>query len=1148
MIFHSRRTLLWVALIATGLLQASAVLPAQEHSLEIVEIEKHFHPATGKLHFIKGPGKSPLPLPKGVEPDLKDPLQALRHHGSHFGIDAPEVQLVRLRTEKCSVGQIHHTFQQVYRGVDVLTGVVKVHLASDGTPLSINGAYYPIPKKLEIAPKILADQALILAARELGQEALIETSAPQLVIVNPGWYGDDPIESPVLAHHLVAEGAEMLAENILVDARTGVVLDHWPAVHSALLREIYDGSGGGGLPGVLARTEGSAASGDIDIDNSYDTAGELYRVLFDSLGRDSLDGAGGALVVTANWVDSICPNAIWNGSQGAFCAGLGTDDVIAHELAHGLTQFTANLIYQNQSGQLNEAMSDIFGEVIDLWNGDASVAGSPGGTPWPIPGTSGPGLDTPNTARTGCGDGSARWRMGEETSLGAIRDMMFPECFNDPPSTTDPLYNQNACGPFDNGGVHIGSGVLNHSFAMLVDGKTYNGQTITPIGLTKATAVYFRALTVYMTQGTNFPEAEVHMNQAAADLVNTNPIDPRTGVGGGVFTQADADMVAAAMIAVGMSELVCGQVPPGPPPANDDCGGAVPVFLGLNSIDSNNATTGGPGPDDSLCPGTAVGDCGNDIWYSYSPPENGLLSVTTCNIASWDTTLQIYAGDCGALDMIACNGDFSGCNNWTSQVDDVAVTGGSNYFIRVSSWSAGTTGTGDIDVTFVPDVGPGVENCTNGVDDDGDGLIDCEDADCAGNPACIPPAAGDECVSAEIASLGINPFDSTAATTGTDPTPDPATCNQGFGSMTGDIWFLYEPTQTGALFVSTCSPGSFDTDLVAYSGSCSSLITLACNGDVTQNTSPTCQQYWSELTIDVIAGESYWFRIGAWGTPHPGNGLPGPGALTLDLSPSGPVENCSNGTDDDGDGLIDCEDPDCSVDPACVPAVEGDECDTALIAALGSNPVDTTAATTGTDPIDSANCAGTFLGEFVQDVWYEFTPSSTGEHVIETCGSVNFDSDILVYLGTCAALVPIACNGDGTGCAGLTSSVTVTLNAGDPVLIRVGGWNGPAVGTGTLEISTVAPPPPPENCSNGVDDDLDGLIDCEDTDCVADPACICEPALNLTCDQGSGNFVTLSWTNGELYQAIDILRDGALLTTLPGNTTSYFDYQCCSRF
>lgn len=1141
MSLYLRFSLACIAVLSMGLASIGDELLAQSPVQPESDVVKHYHPATGKLHFLSGSSSNPLGLPKGVLPNLDDPLQALRYHGAAFGIHHPEVQLRKLRTEKCTVGQIHHTFQQVYRGVDVLTGNIKVHLSGDGTPLAINGDFYAIPKKLEIAPKILADQALDLAARGLGQEALIETSSPVLVIVNPGWYGDDPIDNPVLAHHLVASGTDMMAENILVDAQSGVVLDHWPAVHSAILREIYDGTGGGGLPGALARTEGSAATGDIDIDNSYDTCGDLYRVLSDALGRDGLDGFGGAMVITANWSDNICPNAIWNGSQGAFCSGLGTDDIIAHELAHGLTQFTANLIYQNQSGQLNEAMSDIFGEVIDLWNGNASEAGAPGGTPWPIPGTSGSGLDTPNTARTGCSDGSARWRMGEESSLGAIRDMMFPECFNDPPSTTDPLYNQNACGPFDNGGVHIGSGVLNHSFAMLVDGKNYNGQNITPIGMTKATAVYFRALSIYMTQGTSFPQAETHINQAATDLINTNPIDPRTGVGGGVFTQADADLVAAAMTAVGMSELVCGQVPPGPPPANDDCGGAVPVFLGLNSVDSNNATTGGPGPDDSACPGTAIGACGNDIWYSFTAPENGLLSVSLCNIASWDTDLQIFDGACGALNLVACNGDFGGCSTFTSQVDNVSVNAGTTYLIRVSSWSDGTTGTGDMDVTFVPDTGPGVENCTNGVDDDGDGLADCEDSDCSGNPACVPAAAGDECVSAEIAVLGTNPFDSTNATTGTDPIPDAATCNQGLGSMLGDIWFLYEPNESGSLFVSTCSPGSFDTDLVAYGGSCGSLITLSCNGDVTQNTSPTCQQYWSELTIDVVAGQSYWFRIGAWGTPHPGNGLPGPGALVLDLTPSGPVENCANGTDDDGDGLADCEDTDCLTDPACIPAIPGDECDTALLAVLGSNPVDTTAATTGIDPIDDANCTGTFLGEFVQDVWYEFTPSSTGEHVIATCDTVTFDSDILVYSGTCGALLPIACNGDGTGCGGLTSSVTVNLNSGDTVIIRVGGWNAAAVGTGTLEISSAAPPPPPENCSNGVDDDLDGFIDCEDTDCVADPDCICISVASLSCSQGSGNNVNLAWTNGETYQDVVILRDGAVIATLPGSNTTYVD-------
>ncbi|MEE2889660.1 MAG: M4 family metallopeptidase, partial [Planctomycetota bacterium] len=689
--------------------------------------------------------------------------------------------------------------------------------------------------------------------------------------------------------------------------------------------------------------------------------GDLYRLLFDGLGRDSLDGNGGTLTSTVHWNDGICPNAIWNGNQSAFCNGLATDDVVAHEFTHGLTQFTADLIYQNQPGQLNEAYSDIFGETIDLWNGDASEVGTPGGIPWPG-GSTGGGLDTPNSARTGCSDGSARWRMGEETSLDAIRDMWFPECFNDPPSTTDPLYNQNACGPSDNGGVHTGSGVFNHSYAMLVDGKDFNGQTISAIGLTKTAAVYFRTLTVYMTAATDFPEAETLMNQAAADLVNSSPNDPRTGLPGDVFTQDDADQVAASMIAVGMSEAVCGQVPPGPPPSNDDCAGSIALFVGLNDIDSNNATSGGPPGDSSQCAGTFLGDVGNDIWYSYVPPEDGLLTVSTCDIANWDTDLLVYSGNCGGgLTQLACNGDTGGCSTFTSLIENVPVTGGETYRVRVASWSEGTTGTGQLDVSFVGGGGGGVENCSNGVDDDGDGLIDCEDPECATAPNCIVQASGDECARA-------------------------------------------------------------------------------------------------------------------------------------------------------------------------------------IAATIGSTPVDTTTATQSSDPFDDSNCPGTFLGEMINDVWYEFTAPTSGDYTVSTCDLIDFDSDIVVYTGSCSALTQVACNGDGSGCGGFSSFVEISMNGGDIYYVRIGGFNGAAIGTGFVEIEAAAPGPLPEQCNNGTDDDNDGLVDCEDPDCVGDPDCICEPATSLVCSQGSSNDVLLSWANGEAYLEITVRRDGIVVATIPGTFTSHTDF------
>ncbi len=1127
------------AMIAVGVLLIQCMISTTGSSQSVLQGVVENSTPGSRIHMISGVDGQPLPLPDGVAPDLKDPYQVLRYHGARLGIQHPEQQLKIIKTERCSLGMIHHTFQQVYLGVEVFTAVIKVHLQADGTPLSINGDFFRLPKKLSVTPVLSAEEALVIAEAVLEQQFLVQTTESELAVVNPGWWGDVPLPHPVLAHHLVLEGPELLAEHVLIAASNGELLDHWPAVHSALFREIYDG-GGGSLPGSLARSEGSAPSGDLDIDEGYDTAGDFYRLLFDGLGRDSLNGNGSTMTATVHWNDGICPNAIWNGNQIALCNGLATDDVIAHEFAHGLTQFSAGLIYQNQSGQLNESYSDIFGEAIDLWNGNTSEVGPPGGTPWPG-GTTGGGMDTPNNTRTSCNDGSTRWMMGEQTSLGPIRDMWFPECFNDPPSTTDPLYNQNACGPFDNGGVHIGSGVFNHSFAMLVDGKTYNGQTVSAIGMTKAIAVYFRALTVYMTSGTTFPVADTLMNQAAADLVGSAPNDPRTGAAGATFTQSDADQVAAAMTAVGMSELVCGQAPPGPPPANDDCAGSVPVFVGLNSIDSNNATSGGPAADASQCSGTFLGDAGNDIWYSFVPPEDGLLSVSTCDIASWDTDVLVYSGDCGSLTQIACNGDAGGCSTFTSLIENIPVSGGLSYQIRIASWSDGTTGTGQLDVGFVGGGGGAVENCTNGVDDDGDGWIDCEDLDCAASPACVPPPPGDECVSAEAAVLGENPFDSTSATTGTDPIPNPALCGDGLGSMIGDIWFTYTPDQSGNLFVSTCQPGSFDSDLVMYTGSCNSLILLACNGDVNQLPSAVCQQYWSELTVSVTAGETYWFRVGAWGTPHPGNGDPGPGALLLDLTPAGPVENCSNGVDDDGDGLIDCEDPGCFTDPACVPVAAGDECVSASVAVFGSNPLDNTTATQSADPFDSNSCPGSFLGEMTSDIWYDFTPNLSGDYTISTCDTINFDSDIVIYRGDCGALIQVGCNGDGPGCGGFTSLVQMPMTSGVVYRIRVGGWNGTATGTGTLEIGSATPPPPPENCSNGIDDDLDGLTDCEDPDCIGDPDCVCSAVISLSCSQGTGSTVNLSWLNGETYSEITVRRDGLLIQTLSGTTTGFSD-------
>ena len=100
-------SLIFVGFVALCLPNGSHFLGAQQFLGNEAGIESFRSPATGKIHLVSGAQGKGLPLPKGVEPDLSDPLQALRFHGKQFGINFPEVQLKKIRTEKCSLGQIH---------------------------------------------------------------------------------------------------------------------------------------------------------------------------------------------------------------------------------------------------------------------------------------------------------------------------------------------------------------------------------------------------------------------------------------------------------------------------------------------------------------------------------------------------------------------------------------------------------------------------------------------------------------------------------------------------------------------------------------------------------------------------------------------------------------------------------------------------------------------------------------------------------------------------------------------------------------------------------------------------------------------------------------------------------------------------------
>ena len=136
-------------------------------------------------------------------------------------------------------------------------------------------------------------------------------------------------------------------------------------------------------------------------------------------------------------------NAFWDGDQMAYGDGYAIgDDVTGHELTHGVTEFSSGLLYFFQSGAINEAMSDIFGEYVDQ--------------------------TTPSLGNDAAG---VRWLIGEDIPIGAIRNMANPPAFGDPDRMGSPNYAED---PFfdDQGGVHTNSGVANKAAFLITDGGT----------------------------------------------------------------------------------------------------------------------------------------------------------------------------------------------------------------------------------------------------------------------------------------------------------------------------------------------------------------------------------------------------------------------------------------------------------------------------------------------------------------------------------------------------------------------------------------------------------------------------------------------------------------------------------------------------
>ena len=236
---------------------------------------------------------------------------------------------------------------------------------------------------------------------------------------------------------------------------------------------VHDAGGGAALPGTPARVTGEPATGDVAVDEAAAGVEATLAMFAEVLGRRSYDDAGTRVDLTVHYGRDYA-NAFWDGAHLVFGDGDGRVferftkpvDVLAHELAHALTEHTAGLVYRGQPGALNESVSDVFAACLkQRLLGQDATAGD-----WLI----GEGLFKPGVSARALRDMAAPGtayddaELGKDPQVGHLDDFVV---------TTE-----------DNGGVHLNSGIPNRAFQLAA--TAIGGSALEGAGL-----IWYAALT-----------------------------------------------------------------------------------------------------------------------------------------------------------------------------------------------------------------------------------------------------------------------------------------------------------------------------------------------------------------------------------------------------------------------------------------------------------------------------------------------------------------------------------------------------------------------------------------------------------------------------------------------------------------------------
>lgn len=447
----------------------------------------------GAIRSLSAPPGMHFPSPGGT-PEVAA-REFVRRHATAFGVVSPAVNF-RLKKRNDGGGRHSIRFAQSYAEVPVFGGEMVVQVNDSGGVEYLSGNFDRDTadldqKHLTTVPTLAADQAAeIVRARyePLAHGQQLSVTSPELNLFLPALLKVKGPKRLTWKMEIRSADGQAVAQCVFIDAHSGDLVQEISLIYHALNRQIYDATNTYAHPGGLVRTEGQPPVGINDVDLAYLYCGDYYNFFYTKFNRDGFDNAGGAFIVKVRYgVLGDPPIANNDGTRTQLSQGYVTDDILGHELTHAFTASESGLIGLNESGALNESISDVFGELLDLTNGR--------------------GNDDPTN----------RWWVGEEgpNGLPDARPMHNPPLKGLPDWVGSPLYYT---GPEDGGGTHSNMGVNNKLCYLLTDGDTFRGFNVVGMGINNVAELYYEANANLLVSSSGWVDLAAALRQSAINL------------------------------------------------------------------------------------------------------------------------------------------------------------------------------------------------------------------------------------------------------------------------------------------------------------------------------------------------------------------------------------------------------------------------------------------------------------------------------------------------------------------------------------------------------------------------------------------------------------------------------------------------------